>query len=135
MKIEVIKFDNFVMPKRQHYNDAGMDCYAAEKAVIWPHSTKKIPLGFGLKIPDGFHGLILPRSGLSSRGVFTQASPIDSGYRGEVHGITTNTTSAKVVIEKGERIGQLVIIPMVLAELTEDKLETRGDKGFGSTGK
>ena len=135
MKIKLIKFDGFKKPNRAHYNDAGADVYAKEKTVIWPNGTKKIPLGFGVEIPDGFAGVVLPRSGLSSKGVFTQAAPIDSGYRGEIHAITTNTTTSKYVVEKGDRIGQLVIFPVVIADFVEGDLDSRENKGFGSTGK
>lgn len=135
MKIKTIKFKNYKVPKRSHYNDAGADVFAAEKKIIWNGSTNKIPLGFGVEIPDGFMGLVLPRSGLSSKGLFTQAAPIDSGYRGEIHAITTNLTGNKYIVEKGDKIGQLVIIPIQLAEFTDEDLDSRGNAGFGSTGK
>ena len=135
MKIKLIEFERFRQPTRAHYNDAGADVYCKEKTFIWPHETKKIPLGFGVEIPNGFMGLVLPRSGLSSKGIFTQAAPIDSGYRGEIHAITTNTNNQKYKINEGDRIGQLVIIPIVLADFVTRDLNSREDKGFGSTGK
>jgi dUTP pyrophosphatase len=135
MKIKVIQFNNYKKPERSHYNDAGADVFAAEKKIIWNTETEKIPLGFGVEIPDGFMGLVLPRSGLSSKGLFTQAAPIDSGYRGEIHAITTNLTGDKYIINKGDKIGQLVIIPIILADFIEHDLDFRGNNGFGSTGK
>lgn len=135
MKIKTIKFDNYKAPERSHYNDAGADVFAADKKIIWDGYTEKVPLGFGVEIPDGFMGLVLPRSGLSSKGLFTQAAPIDSGYRGEIHAITTNLTNEKYTVEKGDKIGQLVIIPIQLAEFTNEDLDSRGNAGFGSTGK
>jgi dUTP pyrophosphatase len=135
MKIKLIEFEGFKAPTRAHYNDAGADVYAKKRIILFGNSTEKIPLGFGVEIPDGFMGLVLPRSGLSSKGIFTQAAPIDSGYRGEIHAITTNTTSSKYIVEVGDRIGQLVIIPVVLADFTTEDLENRGNQGFASTGK
>jgi len=135
MKIKLIEFEGFKAPTRAHYNDAGADVYAKKRTILFGNSTEKIPLGFGVEIPNGFMGLVLPRSGLSSKGIFTQAAPIDSGYRGEIHAITTNTTSPKYIIEEGDRIGQLVIIPIVLADFTTEDLENRGNQGFASTGK
>jgi dUTP pyrophosphatase len=135
MKIKLIEFEGFKAPTRAHYNDAGADVYAKKRIILFGNSTEKIPLGFGVEIPDGFMGLVLPRSGLSSKGIFTQAAPIDSGYRGEIHAITTNTTSSKYIVEVGDRIGQLVIIPVVLADFTSEDLENRGNQGFASTGK
>lgn len=135
MKIKLIEFEGFRQPTRAHYNDAGADVYAKKRTILFPNETQKIPLGFGVEIPNGFMGLVLPRSGLSSKGVFTQAAPIDSGYRGEIHAITTNTIQSKYIVEEGDRIGQLVIIPVVLADFTLEDLENRGNQGFASTGK
>lgn len=134
MKIKLIDFGGKV-PQRSHYNDAGADVFALETTWIYSHETARIPLGIGVEIPDGFMGLVLPRSGLSSRGIVTQAAPIDSGYRGQIHAITSNLTNQKVKVSKGDKIGQLVIIPIILATYTNDDLELRGDAGFGSTGK
>lgn len=135
MKIKILKFDNFYEPKRFHYNDAGADVFSTVNSNLMPHETKKIPLGFGLEIPDGFMGLVLPRSGLSSKGIFTQAAPIDSGYRGEIHAITTNSTKEIYEIAEGDRIGQIVIIPIIVPEFEEHIRNDRDNSGFNSTGK
>lgn len=135
MKIKVLKFENYYEPKRFHYNDAGADVYSTLDVSLLPHETKKIPLGFGLEIPDGFMGLVLPRSGLSSKGIFTQAAPIDSGYRGEIHAITTNSTKEIYEVNEGDRIGQIVIIPIIVPDFIEEVKNDRDSKGFNSTGK
>lgn len=138
MKIKIIDFGYENLPKRAHYNDAGADVYACphtnSKVKIWANSSIKIPLGFGLEIPDGYMGLVFPRSGLSSKGITCELPPIDSGYRGEIHAIMTNNTNTDYWIEKGERIGQLVILPVVLAEYVTELGEERDLGAFGSTG-
>lgn len=142
MKIKVIDFGYENLPKRAHYNDAGADVYACphfkgeeHKIRLWANSSMKVPLGFGLEIPDGYMGLIFPRSGLSSKGITCELPPIDSGYRGEIHAIVTNNTKTDYFIEKGERLGQLVILPVVLADFVTELGEKRDTAGFGSTGR
>ena len=135
MRIKIIKFDNYKCPTRAHYNDAGADIYSTQTLNIEPHSTVKIPLGFGLELPDGFMGCIFPRSGLTSKGIISHIPPVDSGYTGEVHAIITNTTNDVYTINEGDRIGQLVITPIILSEFVEELGNERGNKGFGSSGK
>ena len=136
MKIKLIKFDNYdKAPFRAHYNDAGADVYSTQDILLEPHTTIKIPLGFGLELPDGFMACIFPRSGLTSKGIISNIPPIDSGYRGEIHAIITNTTNNTYIINKNDRIGQLVILPIILCDFVEKLDNTRGEGGFGSTGK
>lgn len=138
MQIKMIDYGYKLKPNRAHYNDAGADIYAHFKneteIVLHSHQTIKIPLGFGLEIPDGFAGFVFPRSGLSSKGIVCELPPIDSGYRGEIHAIVTNCSEKDVYIHEGDRVGQLVILPIIIAEFVSEINETRGDHGFGSTG-
>lgn len=137
MKIKIIDYGYENLPKRAHYNDAGADVYANVKdhgIVIHPNETVKIPLGFGLEIPDGYMGLVFPRSGLSCKGIVCELPPIDSGYRGEIHAIVSNMGTEPYYVNKGTRIGQLVILPIVLADFVQDLGQERADSGFGSTG-
>lgn len=134
MKIKLIDFGG-LSPERAHVNDAGADVFSPKNEVICPGQTCKIPLGFGLIIPDGFAGYIFPRSGLSSLGIVCELPPIDSGYRGEVHAIISNVSNKKYVIKSGEKIGQLVIMPVLIPEFTFEGWEERGTGAFGSTGR
>lgn len=141
MKIKLINFGAEYKPERKHYNDAGADVRAFfhdERKVegIRPHETKRIALGFGLEIPDGYMALLLPRSSFASKGITCETPPIDSGYRGEICALITNNTDDYVIIQKGERIAQLVIVPVVISDfVTVDELgDERGTGGFGSTG-
>ena len=136
MKIKIIDYGYENLPKRSHYNDAGADVYVMKEVVIDPHTSYKMPLGLGIKLPDGFAAFVCPRSGLSSKGIVCEMSPIDSGYTGEIHAIMTNNTDFAVRVNKGDRVGQLVIVPCILCDfITEsDTMTERGASGFGSTG-
>lgn len=135
MKVKVIDFGYNKLPLRAHDNDAGADVHALHNTVIPPHSVAKIPLGLGLCLPDGYAAYVFPRSGLSSKGIIANIPPIDSGYRGEIHAIVSNITDEAYLVNAGDRIGQLVIMPVVVADfVTESGLE-RGTGAFGSTGK
>ena len=136
MKVKIIKFrEDVKLPFRAHYNDAGADVYSLEDYVLEPHTTAKLPLGFGMELPDGFQCNVCPRSGLNSKGIISQIPPIDSGYTGEVHAIITNTTDKQYIIKKDDKIAQLVVTPILLVDVVESLGEERGANGFGSTDK
>ncbi len=135
MKVKLIDFGYTQAPCRAHENDAGADVYAMSDKAIKPNETVKIPLGFGLELPDGYAGYIFPRSGLSSKGIVCELPPIDSGYRGEVHAIVTNVGSKEYLVAGGERVGQLVIMPVIIADFITDNIKERGTDAFASTGK
>lgn len=133
MKIKLIDFNGHA-PVRAHDNDAGADVFSPHDQTIYPGQVYKLPLGFGLELPDGYAGYIFPRSSLSSKGIVCELPPIDSGYRGEVHAIISNVSNSSYDIKEGERIGQLVIMPVILPEFTYEKSAERGAGAFGSTG-
>ena len=137
MKIKILDFgappDR--MPTRAHENDAGADVFAPTAGTIYPGQVRKIPLGFGLELPDGYVAYVFPRSSLSARGIVCELPPIDSGYRGEVHAIVSNVGNDGYDIKAGDRIGQLVIMPVVIADFTLDSISARGAGAFGSTGR
>lgn len=135
MKIELIRFKGYERPpKRQFDNDAGADVYLNESYGILPHHTIRIPLGFGLKLPDGVMACVYPRSSLAADGVVCQIPPIDSGYRGEIYAIVTNTSDVAASVAKGTRIGQLVVLPVIYADFVDRLNKARGSGAFGSTG-
>lgn len=139
MRIKIIDFGYENLPFRAHENDAGADVYACFKDqsswTIAPHQTAKIPLGMGLMLPDGFGAFVFPRSGLASKGIVCELPPIDSGYRGEIHAIVTNCSDKAYEVHHGDRIGQLVITPVVIADFITDDIKERGTGAFGSTGR
>ena len=85
-------------------------------------------------LPDGYAAFVFPRSGWASSGVVCELPPIDSGYRGEIHAIVTNCSNQKAYIKNGDRIGQLVITPIVVADFVIESGPERGSGAFGSTG-
>ncbi len=137
MKIKLIDFGikEDWLPYRPHGNDAGADVHMPYDCVLNPGDIEKVPLGFGLEVPDGHAGYVFPRSSMAVKGLVCELPPVDSGYRGEIHAILSNVSSQTHHITKGERIGQLVIMPVVIAEFVSALGAERGMEGFGSTGK
>lgn len=130
------------VPSRAHEGDAGLDLYSCEEAHLGPGERWSVGTGIAVEVPEGHAGLVLPRSGLArEHGIALVNAPglIDSGYRGEVRVLLLNTDPAETFrIEPGDRIAQLVIAPIALAEPVEVEAlsETaRGDGGFGSSGR
>jgi len=121
---------------------AGADLYACidNEEVFAPGETKLIPTGISMAIPTGYVGLVYARSGLASKRGLAPANKvgvIDSDYRGEIFVALHNHSTEEKVIDKNERIAQIVIAPYLKAEFleTEELDETsRGEGGFGSTG-
>ncbi len=130
------------LPSYATEHSAGLDLRSAneEPVVLKPMERALIPTGFIFEIPEGYEGQVRPRSGLAIRkGITVLNSPgtIDSDYRGEVKVILINLGQEEVVIERGERIAQLIIAPVSrveLIEVEEVSATARGDGGFGSTG-
>ncbi len=136
MKIKLIDFgvaENH-RPYRLHDNDAGADVYMPYDCIVKPGEIAKIPLGFGVEVPDGYAGFVFPRSSMAVKGLVCELPPIDSGYRGEIHAIISNVSNKAQTICKDARIGQLVITPVVIADFVLDYGDRRGMGGFGSTG-
>lgn len=134
--------DRATLPTRAHAGDAGLDLYASEPAHIGPGERWQIGTGIAVEIPDGHAGLVLPRSGLARKhGISVVNAPglIDSGYRGELKVLLLNNDPAEVFrVEPGDRIAQLVVTPVALADpVAAEALagSERGEGGFGSTGR
>lgn len=130
-------------PQHGSEYSAGYDlkaCMNVDSIMIWPKETVKISTGIKIAIPEGYCGLILPRSGLATKkGLRPANTPglIDSDYRGEVIVALHNDSRAPQKVSKGERIAQLVVIPfMKINFIPVDSLDEtdRGSGGFGSTG-
>lgn len=140
MKIKLNTFrDDLIKPTRAHYNDAGIDCYAQDDFCLTGFdqgaNTKVVELGFGLEIPDGYMATIRPRSSVNLKGIITQLGTIDSGYRGEIKVIFLNPTEEYWRVGRGDKICQIVIEPVILADFVEELVNDRGTGGFGSTGR
>lgn len=124
-----------LLPKRAHANDVGADVYATQDFIINIGCAKAVPLGFGLDLPAGFGAFIFPRSSQCKNGIDCKLPPLDPGYTGEMHAIIHNGGYEPYRVSTGDRIGQLVILPVALPDFVLDLGEPRGDGAFGSTGK
>lgn len=128
------------LPSYETSGSAGMDIRAAEPAVIAPGKRGLVGTGFAFAIPEGYEVQVRPRSGLAlKKGISVLNSPgtIDSDYRGEIKVILANLGDDDFVIERGDRIAQIIIAPVQRGELVEvAELDdtARGSGGFGSTG-
>lgn len=130
-----------IIPTQAHAGDAGSDLYAVEDATLEPGGRAKVPTGIAIAIPDGYAGLVLPRSGLAHKhGITLTNTPglIDSGYRGELQVLMLNTDRAEAhEVKAGDRIAQLVLVAFgspAWTEVDEFDQTTRGEGGFGSSG-
>ncbi len=143
MELRVAKLEpEAVLPTRAHEGDAGLDLYACEAAHLGPGERWSVGTGVAVEIPEGHAGLVLPRSGLAKKhGIALVNSPglIDAGYRGEIRVLLLNTDPAEIFrIEPGDRIAQLVVAPVAIAQPVEAEAlaeSARGDGGFGSSGR
>lgn len=143
MKIKLLN-DLATIPTRGSAEAAGYDLYAAipeGKVVIFPHETVKIGIGIAIEVPKGYFGGIFPRSGISTKLGLRCANAvgaIDSDYRGELIVALHNDSKEIRIVEHGERIAQLIVLPYYNIDNFEivDELEDteRGSGGFGSTG-
>ena len=135
--------ENAIIPNRGSEQAAGYDLYACTSTpiVIPPHQTVKVGTGLSIEIPDGYFGGIFARSGLATKQGLRPSNCIgvcDSDYRGEYIVALHNDSDECRIVENGERIAQLVVIPYLAVEFEEvDELSNteRGQNGFGSTGK
>ena len=143
MELSVLKLkEEAILPSRAHEGDAGLDLYACEAAHIGPGERWGVGTGVGVEIPEGHAGLVLPRSGLArDHGIALVNAPglIDSGYRGELRVLLLNTDPAETFrVEAGDRIAQLVLTPIAIAEPVEAGAlseSARSTGGFGSSGR
>ncbi len=129
-------------PSRAHDGDAGFDLHAVEPASIEPGRRASVGTGVAVAIPDGYAGLVVPRSGLAARhGISVVNAPglIDAGYRGELRVLLMNGDPDQTFdVAPGDRIAQLVLVAVEspeLEEVAELDLTVRGEGGFGSTGR
>ena len=135
--------ESAVSPKYAYESDSGFDLYSTEEMVIESFNRKLIPTGLHVDIPEGYEIQVRSKSGLALKeGLMVLNSPgtVDQGYTGEIQVILFNTTNQSKVIEKGQKIAQAVLCPVVsgkwvkLVEKTSLNEKDRNNNGFGSTG-
>lgn len=136
MKIKILR-DDIKLPEKSHLPDVGLDIFLPEDIHLEPLETKTIGLGLAVAIPEGFAGLLVPRSSVAQRGLIIQTSIIDPDYTSEIHLIITNCSNHQQHASKGQRLCSLVMFNALNAYIeTTDILisTTRGSQGLGSTG-
>lgn len=142
MKIDIKYEGNLNRPMRQTKGAAGIDLFNNEEEIVLSKGeSAKMKTGVSIAIPSGYVGLVFVRSSMGFKYDITLSNAvgvIDSDYRGEIQVKLFNHGNTSLIIEPGDRIAQLVIMPICMAELNYvdelDKTE-RGEGGFGSTGK
>lgn len=135
MKIKLIDYGYKHAPLRAHANDVGADVYALESFIVSPGQSRVIPLGFGIDLPVGFGAFVFPRSSQCKIGIDCKLAPVDPGYTGEMHALIYNGSYETYRVREGDRIGQLIILPVVIADFVNDMGERRDAGAFGSTGR
>lgn len=126
-------------PTYGHPGDAGLDLYASETVTIAPGERVRVPTGIAFEIPEGYVALVWDKSGVSTRdGLTVLGGVFDAGYRGEFLITMLNISDTAFTFEKGHKVAQVLIQPIVSADLVEaeDLSDTsRGEGSVGSTGR
>jgi dUTP pyrophosphatase len=147
MRIKITRLDSrssdIALPKYVTTGAAGMDLCAAvaKRVVIPPGKTVLIPTGFSIELPAGVEAQIRPRSGLAIKhnvGLLNAPGTIDSDYRGEIKVVLTNFGKKKFIVQRGDRVAQMVIARYIRVKWKQVKglnRSKRGAGGFGHTGK
>ena len=142
IEVKLVAQNGAVVPSYKTDGAAGADvcAFLTEPVTIAPGSFAMIPTGLFFEIPQGYEIQVRPRSGLAAKNgitVLNTPGTIDSDYRGELKIILINLGSSAFVVNNGERIAQIIVSPVTVADfkLTDSLSDTvRGEKGFGSTG-
>lgn len=128
-----------LMPAKAHPDDAGWDLFATQPALVPRRGSAVIDTGVHVAIPKGYAGLLVSKSGLSTHHDLISDGLIDSGYTGSIRVKLYNLGDISYMVERGDKISQLVFIPIAEPDLIETVIplpETqRGSRGFGSSGK
>ena len=141
MKVTIKKLHaDAILPAYAHGpdEDAAMDLRALERVVLTPGAASAVPTGIAIELPRGHEAQVRARSGLAlQHSVTVNFGTIDPGYRGEIRVVMFNLGRSDYVVEKGDRIAQLIVAPYDAVEWQEGELanSTRGAGGFGSSGR
>lgn len=138
MKVNVKLDKGAKLPTRGHADDAGLDIYTPEMLIIKAKKAVTVDTGVHIQIPKGYVGFLKSKSGLNVKQSLLSEGVIDSGYTGSIRVKLYNHGEVPAIINPGEKVSQLVLLPIITPDLeVVDALEEteRGDGGFGSTGK
>ncbi|MES3032350.1 MAG: dUTP diphosphatase [Patescibacteria group bacterium] len=139
MKIKVKKLkEGAKLPTYHHPGDVGMDLYSMETVTVKPGEHHRFWHGFALEFSEGYGSIIMDKSSISKAGLAHIGGVFDAGYRGEYNTLLVNLSDKSYTFEEGDKVSQLVILPVVIGELEEVDIlseSARGEGRFGSTGK
>lgn len=139
LKVKKLESDA-IIPKQAHIGDAGLDLFSIVELEILPGEVKLVRTGISIELPENTEAQIRPRSGLALINqitVLNTPGTIDYGYRGEIGVILINHSKKTFKVEKGMKIAQMVvkpILPIEIVEVSDLSGSERGSGGFGSTG-
>lgn len=136
--MRIVLDENAKMPTREHETDAGLDLYSRERKLIKAKSSAVFDTGVHIELPAATVGMLKSKSGLNVKHGLTSEGVIDVGYTGSICVKLYNHSDTDYIVEIGDKISQIVILPIVKPNLDlVDELEhtERGNNGFGSTGK
>lgn len=125
-----------IMPTRAHETDAGLDLYAPEKQIVLARESAVFDTGVHIQLPENTVGMLKSKSGLNVKHGLTSEGVIDVGYTGSITVKLYNNSGTDYTVERGDKISQLVILPIVVPSLevvTSLEETARGNGGFGST--
>lgn len=130
--------DNIKTPEKSHLPDVGLDIFLPEDIEIKSLETITVGLKLGVAIPEGFAGILVPRSSITEKGLIIQSAVIDPDYSGEIHLIATNCSKNTLYFKKNSRVCSLVLMSVLNPYIEEVDIlpnTIRNNKGLGSTGK
>src|SRR3989344_4280993 len=120
MKIKIKKLkEGAKLPSYAHPGDVGMDMYAMEQTVVAPGEHARIWHGFALEYPEGYGGIVMDKGSISKAGLHVMGGVFDAGYRGEYNTHLVNLSDKPYTIEAGDKVSQLILYPVAIAELEE----------------
>jgi len=138
MKLKIKKLkESAQLPTYHHRGDIGMDLYSMENVTVAPMEHHRFWHGFALEFPEGYGGIIMDKGSISKSGFVHMGGVYDAGYRGEYNTLLVNLSDKAYTFEVGDKVSQLVIVPVVVGELEETDIlseSARGEGRFGSTG-
>ncbi|MGM0482395.1 MAG: dUTP diphosphatase [Patescibacteria group bacterium] len=139
MEIKIKKLNKEAgLPRYAHLGDVGMDVFSIEDKKLLPGERHLFHLGFALEFEVGYAAIVKDKSSLAKAGVHTLGGVFDAGYRGEYNVLLVNLSKEEYEVEKGDKIAQILMVPVILAnpvEVEELSDSLRGGGSFGSTGK
>lgn len=137
-KLKIKKLNTHaILPTRAHSTDCGLDLYTLDGAIVKPGKGEIFKTGIAGEFMPGYVGMLTDRSSMAKRGFKLAGGIIDPGYTGELMVVLRNISDKELTIQPGERIAQLLIIPVEtpeVVEVMELSNSERSDKGFGSSG-